>query len=57
MHFFNDGIAGTSALPLDTAHGKIGTPVCFDCDYEGVVRRMTTAGAGLFIVPIMDAEA
>jgi len=57
VHFFNDGIAGTSALPIETAHGKIGTPVCFDCDYEGVVRRMTTAGAGLFIVPIMDAEA
>lgn len=57
VHFFNDGIAGTSALPIETAHGKIGTPVCFDCDYEGVVRRMTTAGAELFIVPIMDAEA
>ncbi len=57
VHFFNDGIAGTTALPRDTAHGKIGTPVCFDCDYEGVVRRMTTAGAELFIVPIMDAEA
>lgn len=57
VHFFNDGIAGTFALPIETAQGKIGTPVCFDCDYEGVVRRMTTAGAELFIVPIMDAEA
>lgn len=57
VHFFNDGIAGTSALPVETAHGKIGTPVCFDCDYEGVVRRMTAGGAEAFIVPIMDAEA
>ncbi len=57
VHFFNDGLAGTSALPIETAHGKIGTPVCFDCDYEGVVRRLTAAGAELFIVPIMDAEA
>ncbi len=57
VHFFNDGIAGSSALPVETAHGKIGTPVCFDCDYEGVVRRMTAAGAEAFIVPIMDAEA
>ena len=57
VHFFNDGIAGTSALPVETAHGKVGTPVCFDCDYEGVTRRMTAAGAECFIVPIMDAEA
>lgn len=57
VHFFNDGIAGTSALPVDTGHGKIGTPVCFDGDYEGVVRRMTKAGAELFIVPVMDAES
>lgn len=57
VHFFNDGIAGTSALPVETAHGRVGTPVCFDCDYEGVVRRMTIAGAELFIVPIMDAES
>lgn len=57
VHFFNDGTAGSSALPVETDHGKIGTPVCFDCDYEGVVRRMTAAGAEAFIVPIMDAEA
>jgi apolipoprotein N-acyltransferase len=57
VHFFNDGIAGTSALPVATAHGKIGTPVCFDCDYEGVTRRMTAAGAEMFIVPVMDAES
>jgi apolipoprotein N-acyltransferase len=57
VHFFNDGIAGSSALPVETAHGKIGTPVCFDCDYEGVTRRMTKAGAEAFIVPIMDAES
>lgn len=57
VHFFNDGMAGTSALPVQTALGKIGTPVCFDCDYEGVTRRMTAAGAEAFIVPVMDAEA
>ncbi len=56
VHFFDDGIPGTTALPVLTAHGKIGTPICFDCDYEGVVRRMTVAGAELFVVPTMDAE-
>lgn len=56
VHFFDDGLPGKTALPVDTANGKIGTPVCFDCDYEGVARKMTAAGAEAFIVPIMDAE-
>jgi len=55
VHMFDDGIAGTTALPVATRHGEVGTPVCFDCDYEGVVRKMTAAGAEVFIVPIMDA--
>ncbi len=57
VHFFDDGTPGSTALPVETAHGKTGTPVCFDCDYEGVVRKMTAAGAELFAVPIMDAES
>lgn len=57
VHFFDDGSPGTSALPVETRHGKTGTPICFDCDYEDVTRRMTAAGAETFIVPIMDAEA
>jgi apolipoprotein N-acyltransferase len=55
VHFFNDGKPGRTAVPIVTRHGKVGTPVCFDCDYEAVTRRMTAAGAELFIVPIMDA--
>jgi apolipoprotein N-acyltransferase len=57
VHFFDDGTPGTTALPVQTTHGKVGTPICFDCDYEGVVRRMTTAGAEMFVVPTMDAES
>jgi apolipoprotein N-acyltransferase len=57
VHFFDDGIAGTTSLPVDTRHGKVGTPVCFDCDYEGVTRRMTAAGAEMFVVPVMDARS
>lgn len=56
VHLFDDGTAGSTALPIETVHGKIGTPICFDCDYEGTVRRMTAAGAEMFIVPMMDAE-
>ncbi|MEY4569242.1 MAG: hypothetical protein RLZZ398_681 [Verrucomicrobiota bacterium] len=57
VHFFDDGTPGTTALPVKTTHGKVGTPICFDCDYEGVVRRMTSAGAEIFVVPTMDAES
>ncbi len=57
VHLFEDGKPGKTALPIQTSHGKIGTPVCFDCDYEGVTRRMTAAGVEMFIVPIMDAES
>ena len=56
VHFFDDGIPGTTALPVLTVHGKIGTPICFDCDYEGVVRQMTAAGAEYIVAPTMDAE-
>jgi apolipoprotein N-acyltransferase len=57
VHFFDDGTPGTTALPVQTRHGKVGTPICFDCDYAGVVRRMTAAGAEVFVVPTMDAES
>lgn len=56
VHFFDDGIAGETALPVTTPHGKVGTPICFDCDYEGIVRGMTAAGAEYLVVPTMDAE-
>lgn len=57
VHFFNDGTPGTTATPVKTKHGIVGTPICFDCDYEGVVRKMTRAGAEMFVVPIMDAAS
>jgi apolipoprotein N-acyltransferase len=57
VHLFNDGIAGTTALPVSTVHGKVGTPICFDCDYEGIVRKMTASGAEMLMVPIMDAAS
>ena len=56
VHFFDDGVPGTTALPVLTANGKVGTPICFDCDYEGIVRGMTAAGAEFFVAPTMDAE-
>ena len=54
VHLFDDGTPGTTAIPVTTRLGKIGTPICFDCDYEGVVRQMTRNGAEFFAVPSMD---
>lgn len=56
VHFFDDGTPGKTTLPVQTRHGKIGTPICFDCDYEDVVRGMTAAGAEMIVAPTMDAE-
>jgi len=57
VHFFNDGTPGKTALPVKTRDGLIGTPICFDCDYEGVIRKMARSGAEMFVVPIMDAAS
>ena len=57
VHLFADGQPGKTALPVTTALGKIGTPICFDCDFQDIVRPMTSAGAEFFAVPIMDAES
>ncbi|NWK56139.1 hypothetical protein HW115_11000 [Verrucomicrobiaceae bacterium N1E253] len=56
VHFFDDGTAGTEAKAINTPLGKVGTPICFDCDYEDVVRRMVADGAEFLAIPSMDAE-
>lgn len=53
--FLNDGKPGRLAVPVTTRFGRIGTPICFDCDFAGPVRRMTAAGAEAFAVPSLDA--
>ena len=55
VHLFDDGIPGTSAAAIPTRHGKTGTPICFDGDYEDVIRRMTKDGAEMILIPTMDA--
>ena len=54
VHLFDDGTPGTTATPVATKLGRIGTPICFDNDSEDVVRHMTAAGAEFFAVPSMD---
>ncbi len=55
VHLFDDGTPGTTAEPIRIGDHLVGTPVCFDCDFQDVVRRMTAAGADYFVAPTMDA--
>ncbi len=57
VHFFNDGIAGTTAEPVKTPIGMIGTEICFDTDYESVTRELVRKGAQLLVIPTFDSEA
>ncbi|MDA0813869.1 MAG: hypothetical protein O3C21_15945 [Verrucomicrobia bacterium] len=57
VHFFNDGIPGTQAKSVATPVGKVGMPVCFDVDFQDVVRRMTLDGAKFIAAPTMDSES
>ncbi|MGB0993390.1 MAG: apolipoprotein N-acyltransferase [Akkermansiaceae bacterium] len=55
VHFFDDGVAGTEAKAVATPVGKTGTPICFDSDYQDVIRRMVSDGAEFLTIPSMDA--
>ena len=56
VHLFNDGEKGLDAKAIDTPFGRIGTPICFDCDYQDVIRKMTKDGAEYFLIPSMDTK-
>ncbi|MDB4541693.1 hypothetical protein N9192_02235, partial [Akkermansiaceae bacterium] len=54
VHLISDGVKGTTAKAVETPFGKIGTPICFDCDHQDVVRKMTADGAEFFLIPSLD---
>ncbi len=57
VHFFGDGIAGQNPQPIDSPMGRMGTPICFDCDYTRVVRTLAARGAEFFAVPSYDKQS
>ncbi|MEP2776759.1 MAG: nitrilase-related carbon-nitrogen hydrolase [Luteolibacter sp.] len=57
VHFFDDGVPGKIFNPVATQHGRVGTPICFDADYQDVIRAMTALGAEFIVIPTMDAES
>jgi apolipoprotein N-acyltransferase len=56
VHLMADGWPSSRAESVQTPHGRIGMPICFDNDYTEVVRRITAHGAEVFIVPSFDAS-
>ena len=57
VHLFNDGIPGDEFEPIQTDLGAFSTPICFDCDYSEVTRKMVKLGAEYFAVPSFDAQS
>lgn len=57
VHFFNDGIPGRDFKPIQTNLGAFATPICFDCDYSEVARKMVSLGAEYLAVLSFDAES
>lgn len=55
VHLMDDGEKGTTAMPVRSRAGLVGTPICFDCDAIAVIRRMTESGAEWIAAPTMDA--
>ena len=44
-------------MPIHTDLGTFSTPICFDCDYTEVARKMAKLGAEFFAVPSYDDES
>ncbi len=57
VHFFDDGTPGENFDPIQTDIGHFGTPICFDCDYTAICRKMTDLGAEYFAVSSYDSES
>ncbi len=67
VHLFDDGESGPTAAAFEATigedniapsfRGKIGTPICFDCDFQDVVRHMVLDGAEFLAVPSMDTAS
>lgn len=55
VHLMNDGTPGTRLPIVSSPLGNFGTPICFDCDYTSIVRKLVNNGAEYFAVPFLDA--
>ena len=48
-------LPGDKPIPFaDTAYGRIAAPVCFDMDFDGVIRQVGVGKADLMLVPASD---
>jgi apolipoprotein N-acyltransferase len=48
-------VPGDRAMPVvDTEYGRIASPICFDMDFDGIVRQAGRGRADLMLVPASD---
>jgi len=55
VQFVNDGIPGTETPTFPCHSGRVGIMICYDADYPDVARDLVRNGAGLLLVPTLDA--
>lgn len=49
------GVPGVQTIPfVSTEYGVIGSPICFDMDFEGIIRQLGRGSADLALVPASD---
>lgn len=54
--FINDGVKGRNNIPIHTPLGKMGLAICFDADFEFVIRKQVSQGAEFIVIPTFDSE-
>ncbi len=49
------GVPGDQPIPFaDTEYGRIASPICFDLDFDGLIRQVGRGQADLLLVPASD---
>ncbi|MBI4618502.1 MAG: hypothetical protein HY720_33200 [Planctomycetes bacterium] len=56
IQLFQDGRPGVGFPTFVTERGRIGILICYDMDFPRFPRRIVREGAGLLVVPTMDAR-
>jgi apolipoprotein N-acyltransferase len=52
--FLNDGEPTKAPMPIDSALGKIGIPICYDADFSLINRGIVDRGAEFLVIPTRD---
>lgn len=54
--FLNDGEPTKAPLPIQSALGNVGIPICYDADFSLINRGVVDRGAEFLVIPTRDRE-